>query len=232
MGSHYKIRTEKTGHYFQHGTILPTTRYVWICLHGYGQLAKQFIQKFEFLDPDLHWVIAPEGLNRFYFEGVRDRPVASWMTSEDRLDEISDYILFLETLRHRLAWDKNTNTRIIYCGFSQGVSTIFRWLHDAKPRVDQLVLWAGSIPEDIQYDHLEDYLGAIKTTYFLGDKDPYIPLSSFEEKKGLAKKIGLNASFHVFQGEHRLDENVLKEWVEENLNEFGLGTDGSVPFIP
>ena len=47
MGAHYKIRAEKTGHYFTHGKMTGETRFVWVCLHGYGQLGKYFIQRFE-----------------------------------------------------------------------------------------------------------------------------------------------------------------------------------------
>lgn len=117
MGAHYKIRTEKTGHYFTHGTMTEKTRYVWVCLHGYGQLGKFFIQRFEFLDPALHFVVVPEGLNRFYFEGVNEKPVASWMTKEDRLDEIADYVLYLEALRIKLVGNEIKTSKLFISDF-------------------------------------------------------------------------------------------------------------------
>lgn len=217
MAAHLKIRTEKTGHYFMHGYLKETTRYVWVCLHGYGQLAKHFVKRFEFLDPEIHTIIAPEGLNRFYFEGLNDRPVATWMTSEDRLDEIADYVGFLETLRQKLGWDKNENIKVIYLGFSQGVTTLLRWMLDATPRADYLLLWAGGFPDDLLFAHRKEYFRLISTHYFLGDSDEYISLDRVEkEKEELALK-GFAFDLHHFQGNHKVDEKELTEWIETNL---------------
>ena len=217
MGAHYKIRTEKTGHYFTHGTLTENTRYVWVCLHGYGQLGKYFIQRFEFLDPELHFVVVPEGLNRFYFEGVNEKPVASWMTKEDRLDEIADYILYLEALRSKIGWERNANVKIIYFGFSQGVNSILRWLHNIAPRADYLILWAGGIPDDILFEHKRNYFRQTVCNYFLGDADPYIKPEMLEEKKDLIDATGLDINLVMYKGDHRIDPAVLKQWVEKNL---------------
>lgn len=217
MASHFKIRTEKTGHYFTHGTMTEKTRYIWVCLHGYGQLAKYFIQRFEFLDPASHFVIVPEGLNRFYFEGVNGKPVASWMTKEDRLDEIADYVLYLEALRSKIGWERNQNVKIIYFGFSQGVNTLLRWLQNITPRADYLLLWAGGIPDDILFEHRHDYFRLVVCHYFLGDADPYIKHGMFEEKKDLIDTTGLNVNLIHYKGDHRVDAMVLKQWVENNL---------------
>ena len=40
-----------------------TARAIWIVLHGYGQLARYFLRKFEGLDAGL-LIVAPEGLTR------------------------------------------------------------------------------------------------------------------------------------------------------------------------
>ncbi len=217
MGAHYKIRTEKTGHYFTHGQLTEATRYVWVCLHGYGQLGKYFIQRFEFLDPRINFVIVPEGLNRFYFEGVNGRPVASWMTREDRLDEIADFIGFLELLRARIGWDKNESVKVIYCGFSQGVTTMLRWLNDARPRADFLQLWAGGLPDDLLNGPAKGYFGAIPGHYFIGDKDPYFTPDTYADKQFLVEAIGLELQLHTFAGTHKVDELALKNWITAYL---------------
>lgn len=186
-------------------------------MHGYGQLAKHFIKRFEFLDPALHVVIAPDGLNRFYFEGLNDRPVSSWMTSEDRLDEIADFIGFLESLREKIGWDKNQNIKVIYFGFSQGVTALFRWLVDATPRVDYLLLWAGGVPDDILFDRHRSYFNSVESHYFLGDKDPFFSPEKFTLQKGLLLSADLRIRLHVYEGVHKVDEQVLSKWVKENL---------------
>lgn len=217
MGAHYKIRAEKTGHYFTHGTLTGETRFVWVCLHGYGQLGKYFIQRFEFLDPNIHYVIAPEGLNRFYFEGVNERPVASWMTREDRLDEIADFILFLEALRHKISWDKHPDIKVIYLGFSQGVTTLLRWLHDIGPRADFLLMWAGGVPDDLLFAHRQEYFKQIQSHFFVGDKDPYFTPGLVMDKKHLMDDIGIALNLHEYPGTHKIDEVTLKNWVAQHL---------------
>lgn len=219
MPNHFKIRTEKTGHYFTHGSLTGDTKYVWICLHGYGQLAKYFIQKFTFLDPQSHFVVAPEGLNRFYFEGVNERPVATWMTREDRLDEIADFVLFLNLLREKIGWDKNPNTKVIYLGFSQGVTTLLRWLEDAAPRANYLLLWAGGIPDDISFAYRKSYFQQISSHYFVGDKDPYFDTTLIKDKKPMLEAIGLSTELHSFSGSHTVDEVTLRAWAEKYLEQ-------------
>jgi predicted esterase len=218
MGAHYKIRAEKTGHYFTHGSLTGSTSYVWVCLHGYGQLAKYFIQRFEFLDPKKHFVIAPEGLNRFYFEGVNGRPVANWMTREDRLDEIADFVVFLNLLRDKTGWDKYPDTKVIYLGFSQGATSLLRWLRDEGPRVDYLLMWAGGLPDDISFEHRKPYFTNMSSHYFVGDKDPYFNPNILTESKPLFDAIGLTPKLHYFPGTHTVDESALKEWVAHYLD--------------
>jgi predicted esterase len=217
LGSHYKIRTEKTGHFFTHGTLTAKTRFVWVCLHGYGQLAKYFIQRFEFLDPELHYVIVPEGLNRFYFEGVNERPVTSWMTREDRLDEIADYVGFLELLRKKLSWDKTLDVQIIYLGFSQGVSTLIRWLTNIHPPCDHLLLWAGMMPDDILLEHHRIYFGSFPAYYFIGKADPYFNENRGKEIGVLLERAGMKTQIQWFEGEHKVEESILKQWMDDHL---------------
>ena len=212
MGSHYKIRTEKTGHFFMHGTLTDQTEYVWICLHGYGGLGKYFIRHFEFLDPVKNLVIVPEGLNRYYSEGLNARPAASWMTKEDRLDEIADYIQFLEALRSKLSWDKNPAIQIIYIGFSQGATTLIRWLNVIHPRADYLLMWAGNIPEDLLYDESRSYFSKIKSHYFIGDRDQYRKPDDVSQLQTMIERTGMNIEVHHYSGEHKIDEEVLQVW--------------------
>ena len=71
--------------YFTAGTLGTKTRQVWIIFHGYGQLAPYFLKKFEPLATENIYIIAPEGLSRFYLselteQGRIDNKVgATWM---------------------------------------------------------------------------------------------------------------------------------------------------------
>ena len=40
---------------------------LWVVLHGYGHLARYFLNTFEELEDDAY-ILAPEGLSRFYLD--------------------------------------------------------------------------------------------------------------------------------------------------------------------
>lgn len=212
-----KIRTTKTAHCAAWGTPGPKTRYVWICFHGYGQLVKYFIQRFQHLDPEIHYVLAPEGLNRFYFEGLQDRPVATWMTREDRLDEIADYVQYLHILRDKTGWERIPNCKIIYLGFSQGVTTMHRWMHNVKPKADYLLMWAGGLADDIFAKSSSSYFESIPSWYFIGDKDQYVTQNKIYESQPQFRSFGFNPSIIPYEGDHRIYSEVLDTWITENL---------------
>jgi hypothetical protein len=86
------IIVTKTARYFISGEPSESIEQVWFVCHGYAQLANYFIRNFEILNDGKNLIIAPEGLNRFYWKGFSDRVVASWMTKEDREDDIKDYL--------------------------------------------------------------------------------------------------------------------------------------------
>ena len=63
-----RIHLTLTAPYHTYGTLSEDTKVIIIAFHGYGQLAKYFIQKFDFLNLDNNYVIAPQGLSKFYIK--------------------------------------------------------------------------------------------------------------------------------------------------------------------
>ena len=107
-------------------------------LHGYGQLAQFFIQKFTPLQKLGYTIVAPEGLHRFYLEGTSGRVGASWMTKVNRELDILNYIQFLDSL-HETYKQKDWKS-ITVLGFSQGVATAFRWIANGKIEPQEFLL--------------------------------------------------------------------------------------------
>src|SRR4029077_15895909 len=101
MDEHH-ITTRRTARYYTLGQAGPSTREVWFVCHGYGQLAGRFLEKLRVLDDGggRRLLVAPEGLSRFYLsESHAERRVgACWMTREDRLAEIDDYVQYLDAV--------------------------------------------------------------------------------------------------------------------------------------
>ena len=102
-------------------------------------------------------IVAPEALNRFYLSreggraGASARVGATWMTREDRLAEIDDYVRYLDDLHREITeGQQRKNVRVTALGFSQGTATAARWLVHGTARIDRLVLWAGLLPPEIE----------------------------------------------------------------------------------
>src|SRR6266704_6639708 len=92
----HHVSVTRTARYFTLGSSRGVAE-VWFACHGYGQLAGRFLEKLRVLDDGTRYLVAPEGLSRFYLsESATARRVgASWMTREDRLVEIEDYVRYL-----------------------------------------------------------------------------------------------------------------------------------------
>jgi len=184
-----------------------TTEYLWVCLHGYGQLGQYFIKNFEKLNGERHWVVAPEGLSKMYLEGVYGRVGASWMTKEDRLTEIDDYINYLDSLYEHLLSQACSHIKVIVLGFSQGAATACRWVFQGNVVPHHLVLWSGIFPPDLQLEKRGNY--PFKTWQLVGDKDPYMNDSRWKENAGIIDDLDIETTYLPFEGEHRIYDKVL-----------------------
>ena len=97
------IRVARTARYYTLGSAGPHLREIWLVCHGIRQLARRFLPRFAGLDDGKRLIVAPEGLSRFYLHGPESRdkkiPIgATWMTREDRENEITDYVEFLDAV--------------------------------------------------------------------------------------------------------------------------------------
>ncbi len=218
MATSHQITIPKTAHYSTIGTAGKHIKHLWIACHGYGQLAKKFINKFDAVSDENTFILAPEGLSRFYFGGSFTGSVASsWMTSGDRLVEIEDYCNWMDTIYDLFVPQMSDDVKITILGFSQGVATIFRWLHARQRVCDNVVIWAGRIPEDITYLHLKDYFSTKKIIYIYGINDPFIKEKMIKEQRQLAKEQALSFQMMTFEGKHVMDRPALKR-VKSALN--------------
>jgi predicted esterase len=207
---HYK--TQKTGRYYlskPHDKIDEKTKKLIFVIHGYAQLAKDFIQEFEFLNNDETLIIAPEGLSRFYSKNVI---AASWMTKEDRDNEIDDYLFYLEGIANQiLSHLPGKSEEIIVLGFSQGVHTATRFAVCTEMNVQKLVLCSSDFPQDADFESMREKNKTMKVYYMFGDKDKNIRLENFEKSIEMLNENKIVFEKIVFDGEHVIhQESVLK----------------------
>ena len=204
------IIVPRTAHYCTLGEAGAQVRYFWIACHGYGQLAKDFIQAFEHIAAEDTFILAPEGLSRFYWGGFSGKPVASWMTSEDRLDEIADFCNYLSLLYNQYLHRLSPEVKVILFGFSQGCATQLRWIMRAFPRFHHLALWAGSVPEDLDYHARLDYFADKDLHYIYGTKDQFLGPARMAEQRQLIFRSGLQFQEHTFDGKHLIEREALQ----------------------
>lgn len=204
-----------TGRYFKIGEIGPETRAVWFVIHGYGQLAQYFLRKFNTLEQHQICVIAPEGLSHYYLEDATSRSKtgntrvgASWMTRENRLRDIENYITYLNNVFAREIGTRK-NLDITLLGFSQGAATASRWALSDSIYFQRLILWAGILPPDMDFEKGKQLLQAKTVNVVYGKNDPFLNESRFGEMKSLAVKLEISPGEIVFDGAHEIHEATL-----------------------
>ncbi len=207
----HRISVQRTAHYYTIGTPGEAIQYCWFVCHGYGQLAQNFIRKFDAIAAPDTLIVAPEGLSRFYTKGLTGDVGASWMTKEDRLDEIEDYTHYLNTLYNQFAAQLGAHTRFVLLGFSQGCATQLRWIVKMLPAFHSLVLWAGTIPEDLDYLPHQSYFANKKCHFVYGTNDPFITSEWLQKQEDLIKSQGLHFEVTTFEGVHTVDRTALKK---------------------
>lgn len=184
-------------------------REVWFVLHGYGQLASFFIRHFEPLREAGRLVVAPEALSRFYLPGYQ-RVGAAWMTREDRLAEIDDYLAYLDAVYDRVfdAVDRSRVT-VHVLGFSQGAATASRWVTLGRMQADRLILWAGDLAHDLDLAAHAETLRRLDVTFVVGTDDTFITPERLTELETRLIAHSIPYRLRPFNGDHRMDAETL-----------------------
>ncbi len=209
----HALSTSRTARYYTLGAMGPHVKSCWLALHGYGQLARYFLRRFDMVAGEDTLVAAPEALARFYANPEESLVGASWMTREHRLDDIADNMAYLDALYIRLRENLHPDCRFTAFGFSQGCATLMRWVLHARPPLDALILYAGSIPEDLPYAEHLDYLGSFPIFLVYGDRDEYLTPERVEAYRAFISNAGLPVQYHVFEGGHTVERSVLEKLI-------------------
>jgi len=214
----HAIVVPRTARYYTLGPTHGFPRELWIICHGYGQLADRFIQQFARLDDGTRLIVAPEALSRYYLDPIPERTHqrnprvgATWMTREDRDAEIVDYVRYLDLVaaevRHHLA---GASPRIVVLGFSQGTATVCRWLAASELRADQLVLWSGSIPPELDLAAWAARLHGASITLVAGESYELATPAAIATEAERLSVAGVGFTLQRFGGGHTIDPAALE----------------------
>jgi predicted esterase len=214
----FERHIQKSVRVFSIGKPSPLVKNLWICLHGYGQLADWFGKRFERWASKDRLFVFPEGPHRFYLQGTAGRVGASWMTKQDRLNDIADQFNYLEELTRDYLKYLPNDVQLHVLGFSQGVATGFRWIGKTNLSIQSLICWAGSFPLDVDYALIASKFRPINMQVAFGNQDAFISVQEAQKLIGQLREQGINLKSHVYAGGHRLQLDLLDELIGEVEN--------------
>lgn len=198
---HIKIQVETP--FYTLNELGDKTEHVWLVFHGYGQLASYFLKKFEILDSNKHFIIAPQGLSKFYQQGFYGRVGASWMTKEDRLTDIKNQYQYIQSVLDTIG--DISNKKLTYFGFSQGVATMTRFAAHAKIPFENMIIWAGTFPPDISIDAFDFLTGKEEIVYYTSRKDPFFKEEMIDAQDRIIREtMGRSPELKWYEGVHQV----------------------------
>ncbi len=223
----HRVTVARTARYATVGAEPAQSAHLWVAFHGYGHRAADFIAPFASVVPPDARVVAPEGLSRFYLEMPRPdgghlaRTGASWLTRDDRDDELRDALGMLQAVVARehaaITAARGTPPALHVLGFSQGVAMSMRWVVQAAQnpalsrdaRVQSHVLWAGGLAHDVPDAALRSAWHGTALHAVWGSRDRFASDAAQASARTRFAAIGVGPQLHTFEGGHRLDATLL-----------------------
>ena len=214
------IEVPKTARYWVLGEDVAHPDELWCVLHGYRQLAARFLRRFEGIADGRRRIVAPEALSRFYVKPEPGRHGATsvvggtWMTREDRENEIRDYVRYLDMLHDEVAIAGVPTTVL---AFSQGVATACRWIAHGRLRPRRLVLWGDYLPPDLDMDAARTAFVDTELLIVRGTEDPALNEDLRAQEQGRLDSAGISHRFVSYEGGHDIHVETLKELASEAI---------------
>lgn len=187
--------------------------------HGHGQLAARFLSRFLPIERSDRLFIAPEALSRYYLTPPKVGPHppgtpvgASWMTTEDREAEIEDYVGYLDLLHDEIfSLLDRAKVRVWALGFSQGVSTVARWVARGKVEPDRVVLCSGMLPAELDVRAARRLAQRASLTIAFGDVDEFAGPERVQTEEAKLKQLGIAYEIIRFNGGHTITPELLAQ---------------------
>ena len=189
------------------------TKNIWIVLHGIGYLSKYFIKYFDELNPEENYIISPQAPSKYYLKNEYKHVGASWLTKENTAVEIKNIVSYLNAINK--AENLPEHCKLLVFGFSQGVSIATRWVASEKIKCDNLVLYAGGIPNELTSDNFSFLReNNTKVTIVVGDRDEYINEEVLKkESQKVQILFGGRAEQILFEGRHEIKKELLQQLI-------------------
>ncbi len=210
-----RFLTRRTGRCAVRGPNDPArARELWVVLHGYAQLASRFLAGFGTIDDGSRLIVAPEALSRFYdartplASHVDAEVGASWMTREDRTDEIEDQLHWLRQVVATYRARVGDTVPLTVLGFSQGAAAASRWVARGDVGPAHLICWGASLAPELDLTEGSP-LARTRCTVVVGARDLFVSAEQVAQERARLDAAGFAYTFERFAGGHRLDDATL-----------------------
>ncbi|WP_116772197.1 alpha/beta hydrolase [Maribacter litoralis] len=207
-----KVSYETTNTYETLNELNSKTTYVWIVFHGIGFLSRFFLKYFNELPKDQNYIIAPQAPSKYYLKNEYKHVGASWLTKENTALETSNLFNYLDAVLENE--NLPSTCKIIFFGFSQGVSVATRYLAHSKIQCSKLILYAGGLPNELQKTDFNFLKRDTEIISIIGDKDEYLsPERLLKESEKLNSLFEENLRHISFNGAHEIKKEIIKQLV-------------------
>ncbi|TDT44838.1 putative esterase [Maribacter spongiicola] len=189
------------------------TTKVWIVFHGIGFLSRFFLKYFNELPKNENYIIAPQAPSKYYLKNEYKHVGASWLTKENTALETANLYNYLDAV---IANEKlPANCKIIFFGFSQGISIALRYLSYSKLTCSKLIIYAGGIPTELKKSDFTHLTSDTEIISVIGKKDQYLnPEKLKEENSKLKILFGDNVQYITFDGGHEVKKEIINQLTE------------------
>ncbi len=204
-----KVTYQNTNTYSTINALTNKTKNVWFVCHGIGYLSRYFIRYFNELNPEENYIIAPQASSKYYQSNDYKHVGASWLTKENTILETKNVMNYLNTILKTEKIPENLN--FIVLGYSQGVSIISRWIAHFKIKCDTMILYAGSIPNELTQEDFKSFREQnTRVKYVYGNEDPYINEDRIKLELEKAQMLfGNTVDVITFKGGHEVKNDLI-----------------------
>lgn len=220
------LKVPRSARYAMLGSTDAALSEVWFVCHGHGQLAGRFLSRFLPLESPQRLFIAPEALSRYYLSPPKAGPHppgtpvgASWMTSEDRESEIDDYVGYLDLLHDEIfSLVDRANVRLWVLGFSQGASTVARWVVKGRVEPDRVIVSSGMLPAELDKATAGRLTARAPLTVTFGDDDEFAHAVHIAGEEAKLKQLGIAYEVIRYKGGHTITPELLQRLTQSTAD--------------
>ncbi len=193
-----------------------------LALHGWGETCRRFVRPFAPLAGQGWLVAAPQAPHPFYVRMAPKKVGFTWLTQYERDRAIAATNQYLAQLLDALHRNHGYGRRRLFLfGFSQGVSTAYRFAVSGLAPIAGLIACCADLPPDV-----EPALGTQARFPVLlahGKDDPLVPPAKAREAAQILQDKEIPHRLFEFQGGHQITTALVEEmaaWAASTIPPF------------